>query len=159
MNGELNVLQPTTKSDGTAFFRIYLSLDSTQADIEVEVNGKYYSAGWLNSKSKPKPQLSVVESEGEGWKNYSISYADGDAFVPTTVKPCSTNPLCRFVFRINGQKGWKSITGKTLIPITDRTVLQVKIVKALPGVGGADLLLTIPGTNAQSGPHYISAYL
>jgi len=155
-NGTPDVTEPTTDAQGKVFFRTFVAQDSTQVDIEVEIDGKFYTAGWLNTKAKVKPELSVTESEGAGWKNFSIGYADGETLVPAvlTIRPSGT---CRYAYREAGKSAWTTVNKEAKVSITGKTILQVKIVKLPKGVGGEDFFFGIDGVAAQSGPHYVSA--
>lgn len=148
--------EPKTDSFGNVYFAILLSVGEVQADVAVEVNNNGYSCTW--KYSKPKPQLTVTESQGVEWKNLVLTFADGELLIPVTFEVWPTNG-CTIAWREAGVSRWKLTTGKFEIPTTGRSILQFKIDKALKGVGGENIFVGVKGFTAQSGPHYVSGNL
>ena len=148
--------EPKTDTFGKVYFGIALSPGETHADVAIEANGSGYTATW--KLPKPKPELTVEESDGPGWKNLVVNYADGETLIPATLELWPTNG-CHIAFREAGQTAWKKITGKTKVPTTGRSILQVKVVKAPKGIGGENIFVGVEGSLSHKGPFYVSASL
>lgn len=105
----------------------------------------------------PQPELTVTESEGRGYKEFLVRYGLPDALIPAIFKVRPTRG-CELAWREAGNTDWKIETGKFTISTNGRIVLQVKIHKLAPGVGGENIFVGIEGIECEFGPCYISRH-
>jgi cold shock CspA family protein len=104
-----------------------------------------------------QPQLQVTASDGPGYKQFDITYGAQGALVSVTFIVSPTRG-CQLACREQGQADWQTQPGKFDFPSNGRKVVQVKIERLAPDVGGENILIGVQGTTVQSGLHYISRH-